>query len=346
MAYGGSKPLSFHQAICESQALEPGITGNFTADAMELVVDYVGCNATNVGSEEAIACLRKLDMETLLNASIATYQSDIAHNIGDVWLPSVDGDFLPAAPSTLIEEGRFADVTAMIGWCQDDVSAFTDVAITTPEDTRNFIQSYVPDVTSENIDSLLALYPSDDFTAKEAAHLSQEFWRTVEIFRDVLMTCLPMWYGKNLAQRGKDVYLYDWNQTILDPITAALYGQPGLGPFHTSEFAYIFGNLSTYDQPGFPYNPRPEDFSLRDRGSRSWSTYASTAHPSLSGHDTFRGFEPAFQGDDVYIFVAGGPNEGLSAIDGPHAKVEMEAQKLRERCGFINSPEIRKQLRY
>jgi len=34
MAYGASKPVPFHQAICESQALEAGITGNFTTDAM------------------------------------------------------------------------------------------------------------------------------------------------------------------------------------------------------------------------------------------------------------------------------------------------------------------------
>ncbi|KAK4232947.1 Carboxylesterase [Achaetomium macrosporum] len=108
MGYGASKPVPFQQGICQCQALEPGITGNFTIDAMQAVVDYVDCDPNNLHSKETVACLRNLDMQTLLNASLATYSSDIAHNIGDIWLPVVDGDFLPAAPSTLIRQGRFA----------------------------------------------------------------------------------------------------------------------------------------------------------------------------------------------------------------------------------------------
>lgn len=89
MAYGGTKPLPFQRGVAESQSLEPGITKNFTIDAMTEMANYVGCNATNVHSPETIACLRGMDTETLLNASITTYASDIAHNIGDIWLPSV-----------------------------------------------------------------------------------------------------------------------------------------------------------------------------------------------------------------------------------------------------------------
>ncbi|KAL2272930.1 hypothetical protein FJTKL_05690 [Diaporthe vaccinii] len=105
MAYGGSKPVAFQQAICESQTLEPGITGNFTTDAMQLLVDYLGCNTTGLDSEQTVICLRGFDKDTLMDASLATYIDDTAHNIGDIWLPAVDGDFLPAAPSELIREG-------------------------------------------------------------------------------------------------------------------------------------------------------------------------------------------------------------------------------------------------
>lgn len=37
MAYGASKPVPFQRGICESQALEGGITGNFTRVGMDLV---------------------------------------------------------------------------------------------------------------------------------------------------------------------------------------------------------------------------------------------------------------------------------------------------------------------
>ncbi|OTA57704.1 alpha/beta-hydrolase [Hypoxylon sp. EC38] len=334
MAYGGSKPVPFQQGICESQALEPGITGNFTIDAFQLVVDYVGCNKSALHSAETIACLRNLDLDTLEGAAEATYQSDVAHNIGDIWLPVVDSDFLPAAPSQLIAEGKFANVTTMMGWCENDVTFFTDTSIAAPQDTRNFVQSYLPDLSSAHIDTLLSLYPSTDFAANEAAKLSSEFYRSARIFRDVLMVCEP---------------------TMLDPLIAAMYAQSGLGVIHTSEFAYIFGNLSHYDfSPAYPFDPTPEDYDLATRGSRSWSTFASLGVPGERGRDTFTGFAPSFAvgtqdsgGDETYsVFVAGGPDEGLSDVDGPSSKTVVAAQKLKERCAFINSAEVIKELKF
>ncbi|POR39521.1 Carboxylic ester hydrolase [Tolypocladium paradoxum] len=345
MAFGASKPVPFQQGICESQALEPGITGNFTIDAMRALVEYVGCNSSSLHSKDTVACLRMFDMETLLNASLTTYHSDIVHNIGDIWLPAVDGDFLPSAPSQLIRQGRFANVTTMIGWCEDDVTFFTDPNIKTPSDTLNFISAYAPDMTQDSLHKLLSLYPASDFPAGKS--LSSEFYRSARIFRDILMTCQPMWYAKHIAAAGNDVYLYDWNQTILDPILAYTMNQTGFGPIHTSEFAYIFGNLSHYDTNGYPFHPSKSDYKLRDRGSRSWSTFASIGKPSLEGHDTFQGFTPGFRTvNETHVFVIGASHEGLSALDGPHAYPEIANQKLRERCDFINSPMIIEQLRY
>ncbi|EFY87944.1 lipase, putative [Metarhizium acridum CQMa 102] len=347
MAYGGSKPAPFQQAIAESQALEPGITGNFTTNAMQALVEHVGCYKTHLDSAETIQCLRGFDTDKVLNASLATYQSDTAHNIGDIWLPSVDGDFLPAAPSQLIKEHRFSNVTTMMGWCDDDVTFFTDANITTAADTYNFLRAYAPDVSTDNISKLMALYPASDFPANTAANASSEFYRSARIFRDIVMTCQPLGYAEQIAAAGNTVYLYDWNQTILDPFLSQVVHRPGMGSIHTSEFAYIFGNLSHYDTGDYDFDPSPSDYELRDRGSRSWSTYASTGKPSLEGHDTLQGFTPAFtQNGQVNIFVVGGPHEGLSPIDGPKASRALEQQKLRQRCAFINSPRMIKQLKY
>jgi carboxylesterase type B len=135
LAYGGAKPLPFQQGVAESQSLEPGITANFTIDAMAALADYVGCNSTSVHSSETVACLRELDTGTLLNASLATYASDIAHNIGDIWLPAVDGDFLPDAPSKLIADGRIGNATFITGWAEDDMNFYTNTSIATASDT-------------------------------------------------------------------------------------------------------------------------------------------------------------------------------------------------------------------
>lgn len=346
MAYGGAKPAPFQQAICQSQALEPGITGTFTIDAMKAVVDHVGCDGTALHSERTIACLRELDTQTLLNASLTTYRSDL--NIGDIWLPAVDNDFLPAAPSTLIREGRFSNITTMIGWCDDDLTFFTDSSIQTAKETHDFISAYIADVTSTNIDALLSLYPVSDFTAQSTTTLSPEFFRAARIFRDILMVCEPIWYGQHLAAAGNTVYLYDWNQTVLEPLLEHATNQSGWGPIHTAEFAYIFANFTQYDSADYPFHPTAADYSLATHGSRSWATFAATGKPGLKGHDTFQGFQPAFpKGEDTFsVFVAGGPSEGLSPVDGEHAKEAVRAQKLRERCAFINSDEMIQQLRY
>lgn len=288
-------------------------------------------------------------MKTLLDAAIATKLDDIAHNIGDIWLPVVDGDFLPAAPSELIRDGRFAKMPTMMSWTDDDLNVYVDLNITTAEDTHDLISSYIPNVTSENIDRLLALYSVSDFSGRENEVASAEFFRSGRIIRDIIMVCEPLWYAQHLVHHGnEEVYLIDWNKTVLDPLLEKSTGSPGLGPVHTSEFAYIFGNISVYDVPDFPFEPTPEDYALAERGSRSWSTFANTGKPSLDKHNTFKDFDPALQGDsrDIYLFIAGGQSEGLSAIEGPHSASALRAQRLRERCDFINSPEMIEQLRF
>ncbi|KAJ7220927.1 putative lipase [Mycena pura] len=353
MAFGGAKPVPFRRAIPESQFLEAGITGNFTRNAMQAVADLVGCNTTDLQSAKTVACLRGLDTETLNNASVAVTaaQGDISHNIGDIWLPAVDGDFLPAAPSTLIREGHFANVAVLSGWTQDDVAIFTDPTIATAEETHNFLGSFLPDLSSANLKHLLSLYPVTEFTANPSANLSSEFYRTAAIFRDIVMVCMAMRYGEAIAAKGNDVYHYDWNQTILAPRIEAFNNVSGLGVIHTSEFAYVFGNLSHYDDGQAPFRPNPEDWALETRGTRSWSTFASLGRPGVVGKNTFQGFDVAFKfpargTDGPFIFVAGGPNEGFYAIDGPKSTAVVARQRLRERCGFLNSDEVIAQMKF
>ncbi|KAF2191569.1 putative lipase [Zopfia rhizophila CBS 207.26] len=347
MAYGGTKPLPFQRGICQSQALEPGITGNFTIDAMTRLVNYIGCNATSVHSPETISCLRRFDTDTLYSAAAATYISDISHNIGDIWLPVVDGDFLPAPPSQLAIEGRFGDSTYMIGWMEDDVNYFTDHSIATPNDTFNFIQGYLPTMPSSAVQHLLSLYPASEFSPPPGTTLTAEFYRTARVFRDIIMTCQPIFLAEHMHKKGNDVYLYDFNQTILDPILASIANVSGFGAVHTSEFAYIFGNLSHYNVSNYPFNPTPEDYASARRASRTWSTFAALGHPSENGKDTVQGFDEAFSvPNNTAIYVIGGPHEGLSTYDGPKSHPEIKSQRLRERCAYINSPEMIQWLQY
>ncbi|KAK8859268.1 lipase [Apiospora arundinis] len=349
LAYGGNKPVPFQQGICESQALAFGLTANTTRDAVQAVVDYVGCNTTSLDDAQTISCLRAVEMKTLFDASLITYRSDL----GDLWLPAVDGDFWPDAPSVLLRQGRFANITMMIGWAQDDMTLYTDLAIQTAQDTFDSVRSSYRSISDNNMNKLLALYPTTDFSANVEANHSSEFYRAARISRDIIMVCQPLYVAQTLgAVAGNDVFLYDWNQTMLGPALASVRNLHGVGVPHTAEFGYIFGNLSAYDVKGYPFDPTPADYALVHRGSRSWSTFASTGKPSLEGHDTLAGFGKAYNtgadtaGGEPYIFVIGGPGEGLSAVDGTGSTPEVAAQKIRDRCAFLNSPEMIEQLGY
>ncbi|KAK4140564.1 Alpha/Beta hydrolase protein [Dichotomopilus funicola] len=353
MAYGATKPVPFHQAIAQSQMLEPGIAGNYTLQATQMVADHVGCNTTALSSPATITCLRNLDTRTLLDASLATYSETL--HLGEIWLPTVDGDFIPAKPSTLLRTGRFANVTTMIGWCQDDTTVFTDPAIQTEADVRAFFSLYIPALSESNMDKLLSLYPPAEFTPPSTPSpspniLSTQFFRAARIFRDILMTCPPLAYGSHLSAAGNDVYLYNWNQTILAPILEQVIpGTAGWGPIHTSEFAYMFGNLERYDTNGFVFEPTGADYDLVKRGTRSWANFAATGRPGAVGRETFQGFGKGFDGEggeDVFVYVVGGEREGLTAVDGEGATEEMRRQRLRERCAFLNGGEVVEQFEF
>jgi len=348
LAYGGAQGFPFHQVSAESQILEGGITGNFTTKAMERIVSAAGCNNTDPQSASAIACLRALSTTQLLQAQKTTHRSGPGANVGDEWLPMVDGDFLPSAPSQLISEGKFAHVPLLSGWCEDDTNPFVGTP-KTEQDTHDYFTAYLPGMTAANVKELLSLYPSSEFNANHAAGVPAQLYRAGRILRDILMVCQPIYFGTALANAGQPVYYWDQNQTMLGEVLTFL-GEPGLGVVHTSNFAYEFANLSHYNVDGFPYNPNASDHALAKSQSRSWASFANSGMPSAKGLGTLEGWTPAFSGSnssELNIFVIGGPQSGLSAWGGSNATNQALAdQKLAERCGFLTQPDIIAQLNF
>jgi carboxylesterase type B len=373
LAYGGEKPLPFQRAICESQALEPGITGNFTINSMVKVVDKVGCNPTNasIHAPEVIDCLRNKDTQCLFDASAATLVANGGNNLGDVWLPAVDGDFLPDAPSKLIAENRFGNVSLMLGWTQNDVNPFTNISISDAKDTLDFIAGYIPGMPREVLQpqwdetlDIMELYPENDFVPPPGTNLTANFYRSSTILRDILMICEPLYLAKAMFNKGGDVYMYNWNQTLLDPIIESVQNLSGMGVVHTSEFAYIYADLAHYNVSDYPFNPTQADYDLLNRASKTWidfAYYGTTWEERYPGADPnsgggLKGWRQAFwRPGDVnsapksgfpYVFTIGGPQEGLFPLAGPDSPPQISSQKLVERCDYFNDPTIIQYLGY
>ncbi|KAG4440310.1 hypothetical protein IFR05_004217 [Cadophora sp. M221] len=375
LAYGGSKDAPFQRAICESTALEPGMTSNITLDSFNGVAYGTGCVRGDLQSLQTLQCLRSLPMWTLLNVTLTQADSNSSVNAGDVYLPTVDGVFLPSAASELIRTGNFTLVSFMGGWTMDDFTLFTPTTITTEAGTLNFVPTMYPSLTNASLSNILSLYPTSSFPSNPTANLTSEFYRTAQIGRDILLTCPNFYLGYAISQKVQRsprhnttdtrnrnqshhkprpaVYYYVQNQTIFTPYLTS-FSHPGLGITHTSELPYVYGDLTVFNtsSSAFQFHPSEADYALTRRQSRSWSTFAYFGNPVGRG-ETLKGWDEAYETGgggmmDAKLFVIGGSEEGISGLDGgdQDVNVGVEKQLLKERCGFFNSREIIEQLNY
>lgn len=360
LAYGGTRPSPFQGALMQSTVLETNITGPLTRDTFADVAAIAGCAVDgDAQSKATIECLRGLTMEELWDATLAAYEVLIEATDGDIWLPSVDGTFLPAAPSELVRTGNFTQMPIVLGWTRNDVALFKPLTFGTDGETREFIRTLFPYLTNETFEMLLKLYPVSDFSPHIPGNRSAEHYRCSQILRDIIFTCPSFYFGHAMAKKYYEmpeanyipVYIYEQNQTILTPYLESVDG-PGLGVIHTSELAYVFGNFTPYEHtwPRKIIQPSESDHRLREQMSRSWANFATLGRPGHGSKNTLQGWEPAYAaGDDMMdasVYVVGGPAPGMSDLDGEDANSDVAGQRLKERCGFLNDEAVIRQLRY
>ncbi|KAK8188385.1 putative lipase [Phyllosticta capitalensis] len=362
LAYGGSRPAPFTGAIMESTALEPTSSSNLSSTAFASIAAALNCTTTSsngtvsADSAATIACLRGVSWETLLAAAVA--QAATSTGDGDIWLPTVDNDFLPAKQSELVRRGAFAsNIRIMAGWTQDDATLFLPTTnISTTQAVRDFLHSYWPGLTDATVERLVELYPADEFSPNVTAGLPADFYRAARVFRDILLVCPALLLGE--AARDKHllstnstssppVYYYIQNQTLTEAWEASI-GYPGRGVIHTSELPYVFANFTPFVAKS-PATIRPSsaDYALLRQTSRSWSSFAWFGAPSVEGRDTLPGWTGAYaEASGTHVYVIGGPAPGLSALEGEGARDVVGDQRLGERCRFLNSEEVVEELQY
>ena len=95
-------------------AANPFVASNSPANNTAKVAKPLGC--LSVDSAQVLARLRWVPYDQLLNVTLA-YDDTIAAFGFDVFVPSVDHDSIPAAPSELVRSGRLCrDVPLITGW--------------------------------------------------------------------------------------------------------------------------------------------------------------------------------------------------------------------------------------
>lgn len=374
-AFGGEINPPFNRAISESFAVEFGIT-TAISPSMQNSADVVtasGCSYLE--SELSLECLRSLPLEDLLAVSLTVANEVVPQLNGEAaYVPVVDGNFIPDAPSILLNSGRFSDVPLVIGWNNDDATLLLPTNTPSESDVVNGIHSLLRHLTNSTLDHILELYPLSDFIADPAKNVTAEFARLSRIGRDTQFTCPSLFIAAHIAsfhaktlseatyqtetesqrttfQRiigsllpnqdhrpvSEGPFLYHLNQTVLEGFFTS-GGIPQAGIAHNSDLPYVFDNL----QPRV--DPLPSDFALAKQVSSSWSRFATLGFPSSPKGPTLQGWVPAWKSHnkdllrDARVMVIGGENLGTSGLVGRDDI--LADQKLPERCGFILSENV------
>ncbi|KAJ9605501.1 hypothetical protein H2200_010158 [Cladophialophora chaetospira] len=344
---GGKGPALFRRAILQSggPAGDPGLTGNTTVVTTTAVAQLAGCTGND---SSVLSCLRQLPTTSLLDAVIQ-YENITTTNGAsqDVFFPTVDGTYVPDAPSTLLRTGRFhKNISIIAGWNENDGSIFVPPTLSSSDAVQAYLHSSYPNLTSTTLSTLISLYPLNGFTAAaQALTISPYFLQASQIYRDVNFACPAIDVAHHVARFNSATYLYNLNTSSLASVLS-LFNASFEGVLHFSDIPFVF------NQPNVGFGTTAAANLTASRMSGSWARFASTGNPSGNPGITLAGWTQAFSKAQAAVTSQNVTGATIRVIGGPHAgsaKLTLEPKDavepgLLQRCEFINSVSFYRQL--
>lgn len=220
------------------------------------------------GADDLRACLRALDVSTILDATDSAGMSALGlPAIG----PHLDGAFLVEDPYDVVAAGT-RDVPFMNGSNADEATVFTR---TLPVGSMAAFRSLLePVYDSATVDGVLAIYDEATFGSPKAAF--------DKFFGEVGFVCPTLALAAAGAE-GEPAYVYHFTR-VLPGLASAL------GAFHGLELVYVFGNTDVAPA----YTPNADDDALVETMQRAWVGYATDGSPDFgAGWDPYSASSPA-----------------------------------------------------
>jgi cholinesterase len=223
-AFGSSRKVPFQQAILQSPGFIPSPDKTQQLSLFQQTLSTASLvSGTNITSASQ---LRNLSFEQLYITNAALLASSDYGKF--LFGPVVDDHFVPALPSTLLSEGKFAkDLKVMIAYNTNDGYIFSSPFLRSSSDFATYVSSFLPPTLASNT-SLISyitdfLYPP---TTDQIGYTTQ-LNRTSLFYSEYVFTC---------STRFLDLAFK--NQT---------YGyQFSVGPgFHEEDIPYTFFNGDT-----------------------------------------------------------------------------------------------------
>ncbi|KAF7289862.1 Carboxylic ester hydrolase [Mycena indigotica] len=183
------------------------------------------------------------------------------------WAPTLDHDFLPDLPSSLLQAGKYTHVPMIIGNNLDEGTYFA----TPLTNSTSFIRDHmIMNFTSPNssaskvgrvADQLLQLYPdipalgSPYNTGNKTFGLSSQFKRYSAILGDIMFHAPSRFATQTMTfvKAGVPVYTYLFTGPVARPLSPPPYsGEPAsldnLGVVHTGEVPYVYNFTAAFKE--------------------------------------------------------------------------------------------------
>jgi para-nitrobenzyl esterase len=249
--------------FCSTTVLAPG---HALAESLGLDLgQQLGCPGSG---QDALACLRAVDVDTILaatNLPPATSQTPggpfyQAALLPDV-LPNVDGYVIAAPLLDELTAGNFTPRPLLLGTNQNEGTLFHSSIygkqVGTDADYQNALAVRFG---SANVPAIIAHYPSASFATPNDA--------LAEVSGDAFFVCPARATARGAARGGAPVFRYSFEHALENPFEA------GLGVFHSSEVPFVFGNddypLGKIGASGAP---------IATAMQSEWTSFAKTLTP-------------------------------------------------------------------
>ena len=297
----------FHGAIAQSNWIHgwdrplAGDAGDLTPAEAQGTAVAAALGAGDLDPETALAAMRAASAGDVL-AATGTGAGSPFLRTGHVWAPNVDGWTIPDDPLAMYAEGRQHPVPLVVGMNGNEGSLMT----------RGF-STDGPEAFAAHVESV---YP-DDFAADLVAHYDATTETVREGF-DYLVHDLyfagPVRAHARHQSAVAPVWMYHFTRVPPTP-----WGE-AMGAHHAAELVYVFGTLTTSDEPGErPLGLSPlGDFTEVDTGLSEtmrayWIRFAATGDPNEPGLPAWPAWDAA---SDRYLELG----VDVSAGDGLHVE--------------------------